>query len=339
DHSLDHESRFPEICAILVVGAFLSTLTVSLRTFTRLVLLRTFGLDDAIMLVAQVLALASAVAIGLESKYGLGSHTWMQPDEHFIPYMKAFYASVIVYNVSMCLVKISVLLQYRRIFSVGMIQTITFYGICFLSAWALTLCFLLPLVCVPVAKFWDASIPGRCLDSLAIWYTMASINVATDFAVFFMPLPVIRSLQLPRRQKLMLVGVFGLGLLTCIISIIRIRTLKVAASTDDPNWDNVDAATWSFLEVTIAAIAASLPTLRPLFSRLMPRLFGGSSARSHPRSGYGYGHGPYVHAGSSMATNPKATRSGKSGLTRSDSTKSLHEQESIEMGANDAKMP
>lgn len=127
--------------------------------------------------------------------------------------LQAFYASIIVYNVAMCLAKISILLQYRRIFSIGMIQVVTFYGICFLLAWTITLCFLLPLVCIPVAKFWDASIPGRCLNSLIIWYVMASINVATDFAVFFLPLPVIRSLQLPRRQKLMLVGVFSLGLL------------------------------------------------------------------------------------------------------------------------------
>lgn len=68
---------------------------------------------------------------------------------------------------------------------------------------------------------------------------------------------------------------------TCITSIVRIRTLKTAASTKDPNWDNVDAATWSFLEVTLAIIAACLPTLRPLFSKLMPRIFGSSYGRSN----------------------------------------------------------
>ncbi|ROT36767.1 hypothetical protein SODALDRAFT_340963 [Sodiomyces alkalinus F11] len=348
DRSRDDESRFAEICAILVVGAALSTLAVTLRSITRLFLVRRFGLDDGIMVVAQVLAIGTAVAIGIESKYGLGSHTWVQPDEHFVPYMKAFYSSIVVYNVSMCLVKISILLQYRRIFPVGMIQTITFYGIAFLVAWAVTLCFLLPMVCMPVEKFWDATIPGRCLDSLAIWYVMASINVATDFIIFAMPLPVIRSLQLPRRQKLMLVGVFGLGLLTCIISIIRIRTLKVAASTDDPNWDNVDAATWSFLEVSIAVIAACLPTLRPLFSTLMPRAFAGSSARRthhpHPRSGYGFG--AYVHAGSRLPNSSGSgggggggTRLGKSALGRSDSTRSLQDRDSIELAASEMKMP
>lgn len=65
DHSLDHESRFPEICAILVVGSTLSTLCVTLRCYTRLFLIRRFGLDDAVMIGAQILAIGSAVAIGL----------------------------------------------------------------------------------------------------------------------------------------------------------------------------------------------------------------------------------------------------------------------------------
>lgn len=74
---------------------------------------------------------------------------------------------------------------------------------------------------------------------------------------------------------------------TCVISIYRIRTLKTAAATKDPNWDNVDAAIWSFIEVTNAIIAACLPTLRPLMSRLMPQIFGSSLGRSNRASSYG----------------------------------------------------
>jgi hypothetical protein len=48
---------------------------------------------------------------------------------------------------------------------------------------------------------------------LTIWYIMASFNLTTDLVIFLMPLPVIRSLQLPRRQKIMLFAVLGLGFL------------------------------------------------------------------------------------------------------------------------------
>jgi hypothetical protein len=42
---------------------------------------------------------------------------------------------------------------------------------------------------------------------------MASVNLVTDFIIFSMPLPVIKSLQLPKKQKLMLTFVFCLGFL------------------------------------------------------------------------------------------------------------------------------
>lgn len=79
----------------------------------------------------------------------------------------------------MCLVKISILLQYRRIFALRMIKLITFYGVAFLAAWSITFFFLGALVCIPVTKFWDHAVPGRCLDSLTIWYVTAGFNLAS----------------------------------------------------------------------------------------------------------------------------------------------------------------
>jgi hypothetical protein len=54
DHSLDGQSRYSEIVAILVAGSVLSTLAVAARALTRTFILHTFGLDDAIMVIAQV---------------------------------------------------------------------------------------------------------------------------------------------------------------------------------------------------------------------------------------------------------------------------------------------
>lgn len=134
-------------------------------------------------------------------------------EEDYTPYMQSFYCSVITYNVAICIVKVSIMLQYRRIFTSDHMQRLTLVMLTFESCWATTLAILLPLVCLPVGAFWDKSIEGKCLDQLVIWYVMASINLITDCIVFSMPLPVIKSLQLPRKQKLMLTGVFCLGFL------------------------------------------------------------------------------------------------------------------------------
>ncbi|KAK4122086.1 hypothetical protein N657DRAFT_681907 [Parathielavia appendiculata] len=286
--ALNGESRVGEIIAIISAACVLSTLVVALRCYSRAVILRSFGLDDAVMVPAQILTIASAVAIGLEAKYGLGRHSWMMPKEDYIPYMKSFYSSIAVYNVAVCMTKISILLQYHRLFSHTMIRKVILGGLVFLICWGITLCFLLPLVCIPVDAFWNPDVPGFCLDNGTIWYVMAGVNVFTDFAVFSMPIPVISSLHLPTKQKAMLLIVFTLGIFPCAVSIYRIHTLYSAAHSTDASWDNVDAAVFSFLELSVGVIAICLPTLRPVLMQTMPRIFG-SLLRSN--SG-GYGNGP-----------------------------------------------
>ncbi|KAK4152013.1 hypothetical protein C8A00DRAFT_16638 [Chaetomidium leptoderma] len=310
--ALDGESRVGEIIAILSVASILSTLTVALRCYSRAVILRSFGLDDIMILPAQALTLASAVAIGLESKYGLGRHVWMMPDDHYIPYMKSFYSSIVVYNVAVCMTKISILLQYRRIFSNTVLRKIIFFGLGFLTLWGITLCFLLPLVCMPVAAFWDPNVKGFCLDNGTIWYVMAGVNVVTDFAIFSMPIPVISSLHLPIKQKAMLLIVFTLGIFPCAVSIYRIRTLSAAAQSIDPTWDNVDAATFSFLELSVGVIAICLPTIRPVLVYTMPRLFGSLLRSGGGQSG---GTGPTGGRGSRTPFGSKYKGGGGGGST------------------------
>jgi hypothetical protein len=47
----------------------------------------------------------------------------------------------------------------------------------------------------------------------AIRYANAAINIVTDCATALLPMGVINSLDMPKRQKKLLLGVFGIGLL------------------------------------------------------------------------------------------------------------------------------
>lgn len=77
------------------------------------------------------------------------------------------------------------------------------YGIwCIVSAF---------LNCVPVAKFWDPSIPGFCLSSKGLWFSNASTHIATDLAILAIPIPSLLALFLPKRQKAALIAIFALG--------------------------------------------------------------------------------------------------------------------------------
>jgi hypothetical protein len=123
------------------------------------------------------------------------------------------------------------------------------------------------------------------------------MNIITDFVVFMVPLPAVRALQLPRRQKLIVGGIFCLGFFTCTISIVRLFTLRAAVNTTDPTWDNVPSAYWSIVELNCGIMCASLPSLRPLLRHagVMGLTNGGRSA------GYQRDDGDDIKGGSAYA--------------------------------------
>lgn len=52
-----------------------------------------------------------------------------------------------------------------------------------------------------------------CSVANTIRYANAAINIVTDCATALLPMGVINSLDMPKRQKKLLLGVFGIGLL------------------------------------------------------------------------------------------------------------------------------
>lgn len=87
-----------------------------------------------------------------------------------------------------------------RIISWTMIALLATYG-----TWCVVSAF---LTCLPVAKFWDPSIRGYCLSRKGLWFSNAAMHIATDLATLVIP---VVGLDLPRRQKVVLIAIFALG--------------------------------------------------------------------------------------------------------------------------------
>lgn len=121
------------------------------------------------------------------------------------------------YNLSLVLTKVSIILFYLHLFpqpwftfAVKLVMVIViFYGL-----WAVLSGF---LFCIPVSAFWDSSIKYKCLPKKPVWFFNASMNIATDLAIFLLPMPVLSHLNLPWRQKIGVFLIFGVGLLYVLI--------------------------------------------------------------------------------------------------------------------------
>jgi hypothetical protein len=160
------------------------------------------------------------------------------------------------------LTKISILLQYRRVFVGSDIQRIITGSIGVIVVYGLWSVFATAFMCTPVSYFWNPSIGGHCLSRLGVWFANASLNIITDVVICLMPVPVLNRLSLPRKQKYALIAVFCLGLFVCLTSILRLKALYQISVSTDVTWDNTPAAYWSSLECNCSVVAACLPTVK-----------------------------------------------------------------------------
>jgi hypothetical protein len=124
-------------------------------------------------------------------------------------------------------------------------------------------------------------------------------------AIAVLPLPVIKSLNLPRRQRLALTFVFCLGGITCIVSLLRLQSLYAVSVSKDISWDNPMAALWSNLEVQIGIICSCLPTLKSSLTRFFPRIFASSSRGASSNGGIVTIGGHHTSGGYAMTTGEK----------------------------------
>lgn len=99
--------------------------------------------------------------------------------------------------------------------------------------------------CDPIAISWDISITeGRCLNRAALYIVTAVANIASDIILFVLPMPMVISLQLPRRQKFGLMAIFGVGSVTIVTSIVRLSILPKFVTSEDPTWDVAWVTIW-----------------------------------------------------------------------------------------------
>ncbi|KAJ6110336.1 Integral membrane protein [Penicillium sp. IBT 16267x] len=269
----------------------LATTFVGLRLYTRTRIMRRMESNDWMILIALV---NSYIFMGLamvEATSGMGMHLKDIPPAILERQMKAFWLTIPFYNAGVLCAKASILIQYFRVFPTQRMRIVCWVMITILAiygTWAVISAF---LNCIPVAKFWDDSIPGFCLSKPGLWFSNASMHIATDLVILIIPIPALIIIEVPRKQKVALMILFALGGFVCITSIVRLVSLKKISDSTDPTFDNVGAASWSAIECNTGIICACLPTLKPLISKLAPGLLSsmngsrrqGSGHMSHPR--------------------------------------------------------
>lgn len=68
--------------------------------------------------------------------------------------------------------------------------------------------------CLPISYVWEQVIPGvhgKCVNINQFYLANAALNILTDFLTYTLPMPMLWQLHLPKRQKIGLIAILGLG--------------------------------------------------------------------------------------------------------------------------------
>ncbi|GAB7344455.1 hypothetical protein MBLNU457_2296t1 [Dothideomycetes sp. NU457] len=264
--------------ASCIAFTLLSLLFVCARLSTRLLLVKSAGLEELLILVAWVFSLLLTVDVVMQTRYGLGRHINEVSAKDLESFFKYFWFSFWIYNITLTTIKLSILAQYKRIFVTDWFQKVVRVMIGVICLYGLTTFFDCVFICTPVSFYWTQTGNGHCINQWAMFYANAVLNILTDLMIIILPMPVLKSLQVRKRHKIPLMAIFAIGGFVCIISALRLWLLYEAQHNTDLTDMNVRPVTWSSLEANLAIITSSLPTLKPLLLRVFPRL--GSSTNS-----------------------------------------------------------
>jgi fucose permease len=197
------------------------------------------------------------------------------------------YAFTILYNPALMVTKTSILAFYIRISKktqkflyIGSYVTLAVVNV---AGFILT--FINAFQCRPPRAAYDLSIKSQsCMSILTIYLASVPINVGTDLAILILPLPILTGMRLPRRQKMILVFLFALGVFVIIVGVVRIYYLQLVANSSDTqggvnitsslgfSYNASLAFLWSAVEVNVGIICACIPIVKPLIKLLWPRL-------------------------------------------------------------------
>ncbi|OCK85191.1 hypothetical protein K432DRAFT_431768 [Lepidopterella palustris CBS 459.81] len=185
------------IALVIMNGAFISLVlvVVTLRIYTRIVIMRWFGSDDVFIAFALIL---------ICSIYG-----WNR------------YARDITLNVVPNTGKIYCRLAQDS--DIAWFRWAIHFSFGYTIATCITFIALTVFLCTPALAYWVLlQLPNsKCLPEDVVILAAGSINCFADLVVTVLPMPIVARLQMPKQQRVDIIALFSLGFVVTITEIVR----------------------------------------------------------------------------------------------------------------------
>lgn len=208
-----------EVKAVAATFMSVAAVTVMLRCYVRLRIVKGFGWDDGVMAIAMLFyAMFSGSMIG-GSLYGTGRHFSDLTAHQRVTAMEYWWFCEIAYcfasvgcKVSVCIFLLRITVKREHVWILYCVMALTVItGLVFM--------FIMLLQCKPLEYFWtrtalDPSINGSCMNMqiiIAMTYVYSAFAALCDFTVGILPIFLVRKLSMRRQTKVAVVGILSMA--------------------------------------------------------------------------------------------------------------------------------
>lgn len=231
---------------ILIGVSFITTAT---RCYSRIRYSRVFTSEDWLAIFAWIFALVLSLLACWQMRHGIGNHintrrsesaaisgthlkaafidvNGTQPEEIQKAFEKPSWKqqtlllsgpvlSPMVHITGVTLIKLSLLIFYRRLVPSNRFRAICMATVVFVVMSWVALMGALLFQCKPFWALWTLRrlTTATCINSENIYMAIAVLSFVADVVIFFLPIPVVLRSGLPKGQKMHVLGVFFLGIM------------------------------------------------------------------------------------------------------------------------------
>ncbi|KAI9691312.1 MAG: hypothetical protein M1820_009775 [Bogoriella megaspora] len=289
ENSMHHDSRSHAVFAVTLAITVCSFVFVFFRMVSRIGIVGRVQWDDYFMIVAWIIGFGLSFSICYGTSVGLGTHEIDIPASSRQPLQKSEYAFAVLYNPALMATKTSILVFYLSLSRTHRIfRWLTIGTLFVVNAAGIALTFLSIFQCHPFGAVFETTPPpsAHCIDVIGLFLSSSPVNLSTDLAMLFLPMPILTAMRLPKKQKIILVITFGFGIFVAAVDVVRIAYLQQASYTrledmhsnaatqnaqdDDFSWYASYSYMWSAVEVNVGIMCGCVPGLKPLVSRFLP---------------------------------------------------------------------
>ncbi|KAH7224438.1 hypothetical protein B0J15DRAFT_456835 [Fusarium solani] len=254
-------NKSPLVQVLTLMFLVIALLACSVRTGTKIRMIKILRADDILTIVASVLAIGQSIAMFIGCNNGLGQHFNTLNSREIDTFFKSQYAANTMFIASLFCCKLSGIVGLR-IMSRESQKYIIFGCEAVVGGWGFTALVVNIFQCrLPTP--WRYADDKDCIDRTAFWTYYSITNIASDIAIVVIMCESVLKIQTSWSKKALVLGVFGSRILVTPAIAAQIYYSNKAFGATDFTFSIWKAAIALQLVQCLSILTVCIPSFKP----------------------------------------------------------------------------